>query len=72
MSEAYSRLSDKVLEALELALEQDDGQLAGILSQALEMTLTRSAGGAGFQERREYSERMGIAFNKVEKLRSQA
>lgn len=51
----YMRLSDLVVKAMRLALDQKDVAIADILSRALEMSLTRNAGGRGFIERREMS-----------------
>lgn len=53
---AYQRLSDLVVKAMRLALDQKDVAIADILSRALEMSLTRNAGGRDFIERREMSE----------------
>ena len=52
------RLSDRVISALELAVEQRDRQVADLLVQAMDMAMTRNAGGADFQERREFSDRL--------------
>jgi len=67
--EEYERLSDKVLDALDLALEQKDIHMAEVLSRALELALTRNAGGEGFEERREFSEAVESALTRFEKLR---
>lgn len=48
------RLSDRILTALELALEQKDLQIAELLNSALELSMTRNAGGGEFIERRDY------------------
>lgn len=48
------RISDRILWALEMALEQKDLELAEVLNKALEISMTRKAGGAEFNERREY------------------
>ena len=53
---AYQRLSDLVVKAMRLALDQKDVAIADILSRALEMSLTRNAGGRDFIERREMSD----------------
>ena len=65
----YERLSDKVLEALNLALEQDDATIADLLSRALEMAMTRNAGGKDFVERREFADDVEKALVKLDKLR---
>lgn len=54
MSDEKQRLSDHILEALEMAVSQKDKDISTALARALEMSLTRQAGGAGFEERREY------------------
>lgn len=48
------RISDRILWALELALEQKDLELSEALNKCLESSMTRSAGGSDFNERREY------------------
>lgn len=55
MSKAL-RLSDRIMDALELALEQEDVQVADLLNQAMELSMTRSSGGDEFIERRNYSD----------------
>ena len=42
------RLSDRILSALELSLDQNDLKIAEILTNALEMSMTRKAGGGEF------------------------
>ena len=39
------RLSDRILSALELALDQSDIKVAEILTKALELAMTRNSGG---------------------------
>ncbi len=68
----YRRLSDKILDALELSLEQEDTDMADLLSRALDLALTRSAGGKDFQERRDYSERIENALISLDALKKQA
>ncbi len=48
----YERLSDLIVEALQLAIRQKDVAIGDILSRALEMSLTRNAGIRDFVERR--------------------
>lgn len=48
------RLGDSILTALTLALEQKDAAIADLLGRALEMSLTRNAGGKDFTERRDF------------------
>lgn len=49
-----SRLSDRIFCALELAIEQGDLAVAENLLSALELSMTRTAGGGEFVERRNY------------------
>lgn len=68
----YFRLSDKVLEALQLALEQKDLAIAEFLTRALEMAMTRGAGGKGFTERREFSGEVEQALSRLDALKKEA
>lgn len=54
--ETYQRLSDHVLKALKIAVEQKDVALSKHLNEALELSMTRGSGGEGFTERREFSD----------------
>lgn len=63
------RLSDRVLFALDLALEQKDLIIADLLSNVLEVAMTRNAGGQKFIERREYPKEVEDAFQRLDKLR---
>ena len=65
----YERLSDYVLKALQVALKQKDLTIADILSNALEMSMTRGAGGKDFVERREFTDEVENAFTQLEALR---
>ena len=64
----HIRLSDKVLDALELSLSQGDIQISEQLVNALELSLTR-AGGKEFVERRHYPERVEKALDKFHLLK---
>lgn len=64
-----SRLSDRVLYALEGALEQEDLLIAEKLVQALDLSMTRGSGGNDFVERRGYPERIENALARFETLR---
>lgn len=66
---SYHRLSDKILTALELSLDQEDIAISDMLARALEMSMTRNAGGAGFTERREFSKEIEQALIRLENLR---
>ena len=63
------RLSDRILSALELALEQDDLKISEILTRALELSMTRNTGGGEFVERREYPPEIEKAMDKLYDLR---
>ena len=65
----YERLSDTVLKALQLALDQKDLTISDLLSRALEMAMTRGAGGKDFVERREFTEEVESTLNQLEALR---
>lgn len=63
------RLSDRVLFALNLALEQNDVVLAEMLASVLEVSITRNAGGSKFVERRNYPEEVVEAFSRLADLK---
>lgn len=67
----HVRLSDKILEALELCLEQEDMEVAEQLVNALELSMTRAAGGKTYIERREYPERVDAALTRYHDTRRQ-
>ncbi|MDY0009805.1 MAG: hypothetical protein RBS08_08865 [Bdellovibrionales bacterium] len=71
-SRSYQRLSDLILEALTLSLEQKDVVISDILSRALEMSITRNAGGRDFIERRDLSEGVEQALEKLYALKREA
>lgn len=64
-----TRLSDRILYALEMALEQGDAPIAETLVRAMEMSMTRNTGGGEFVERRDYPEAMERAMNRLNELR---
>ena len=64
------RLSDRILFALELALEQSDLETAEILTRALEMSVTRNSGGGEFVERREYPKAVDEILQKLRILKA--
>lgn len=49
-----ARLSDRILYALKLAIEQEDSKIADSLVSTLELAMTRNTGGGEFVERRDY------------------
>lgn len=69
---SYQRLSDLILEALHLALDQKDVVISDILSRALEMSITRNAGGRDFIERRDLSADVESALEKLHALKREA
>ena len=52
MALEYKRLSDRILFALELAVEQGDLNISEDLVAAMEKAITRATGGKDFTERR--------------------
>lgn len=63
------RLSDRILSALQLSLEQDDLKISELLTRALEMAMTRNTGGGEFVERRDYPPEIEEAMSKLYSLR---
>ena len=68
----FIRLSDRILSALELALEQDDLKIAELLTRAMEQSMTRNTGGGEFIERRDYPPEIEKAMDKLYELRDQS
>ena len=68
----FIRLSDRILSALELALEQDDLKIADLLTRAMEQAMTRNTGGGEFIERRDYPPEIEKAMDKLHSLRDQS
>lgn len=65
------RLSDRILSALELALEQKDIKVAEMLTKGLELAMTRNSGGGEFVERRDYPPEIEKAMDRLYDLRDQ-
>jgi hypothetical protein len=63
------RLSDRILSALELAVEQGDIKIAEHLTRAMEMSMTRNTGGGDFVERRDYPPEIERAMDKLHNLK---
>ncbi|MBX2834793.1 MAG: hypothetical protein KTR28_07460 [Micavibrio sp.] len=63
------RLSDRILSALQLALEQDDLKIAELLTSAMEQSMTRNTGGGEFIERRDYPPEIEDAMDKLYDMR---
>lgn len=68
----YFRLSDKILDALKLAVRQKDVAIGELLNRALEMAMTRGAGGRAFIERREFSDELEATMDAFEALRRES
>lgn len=66
------RLSDRILSALELALQQNDLKISELLVRALEMAMTRNTGGGEFVERRDYPPEIEKAMDKLYSLRDKS
>ncbi len=64
------RLSDRILFALELALEQKDLELSESLNNALELSMTRNTGGGEFIERRDYPKQIEDALVQLRALKA--
>ncbi|MAF98906.1 MAG: hypothetical protein CMH26_09745 [Micavibrio sp.] len=64
------RLSDRILSALQLSLEQEDLKIAELLTSAMEQSMTRNTGGGEFIERRDYPPEIEDAMDMLHKLRS--
>ena len=64
------RLSDRILSALQLSLEQEDLKIAELLTSAMEQSMTRNTGGGEFIERRAYPPEIEDAMDMLHKLRS--
>lgn len=64
-----TRLSDRIFFALQLANDQKDIQTATILVSALDMAMTRNAGGGEFVERRDYPESFIQELDRFQKLK---
>ena len=67
----FIRLSDRILSALELALEQNDLKISEMLTRALEQSMTRNTGGGEFIERRDYPPEIERAMDRLYSLRDQ-
>ena len=70
-NEEHARLSDLILKALNLSLDQKDLGIAEALTKALELAMTRNAGGGDFVERRSYPPEIESAMQRLSVLRGQ-
>lgn len=66
----HERLSDLILEALKLSLKQEDLPVSEALNKALELSMTRNSGGGEFIERRNYSQEVEAAMERLRALKS--
>jgi len=64
------RLSDRILSALELSLKQGDVKISELLTNALELAMTRNSGGGEFVERRDYPPEIEKAMDDLAALRA--
>lgn len=65
------RLSDRILYALELAIEQEDVSIAEALVRCLELAMTRNTGGGEFVERRDYPDDVKTAMDRLRDIKKQ-
>jgi hypothetical protein len=72
MALEYKRLSDRILFALELAVEQGDVTIAEHLVSAMEQSITRAAGGNDFTERRELAPEYEAVLSQYDELKKKA
>lgn len=68
----HIRISDRILFALDLALEQGDLAIAEELVKALDISMTRKSGGEDFIERRDYPKQIEDMMDRLESLRREA
>ncbi|MCB1556684.1 MAG: hypothetical protein KDJ15_05155 [Alphaproteobacteria bacterium] len=66
----HIRLSDRILFALDLALEQEDLSIAEDLLRALDLSMTRNTGGGEFIERRDYPSEIEEMMKRLDGLRA--
>ncbi|PCH98994.1 MAG: hypothetical protein COB76_06540 [Alphaproteobacteria bacterium] len=71
MALEYKRLSDRILFAFELSVEQGDIDISDALMKALDKAITRSAGGVEFSERRDLAPEYQAALSQYEELKAQ-
>ncbi len=72
LSKEQVRLSDKILSALQLSLDQDDVKISELLTKALELAMTRNTGGGEFIERRDYPPEIEAAMGILHDLRDKS
>ncbi len=64
-----ARLSDRIIYAIKLAIEQQDVKIADMLVAALEIAMTRNTGGGEFVERREYPAEFEKELDKLREIK---
>ncbi len=69
MDENMLRLSDRIIGALDLALEQKDVVVSEMLFSALDQALTRTAGGGEFVERRSYPDHVTALKHRLDTIK---
>ena len=67
----YIRLSDRILFALEMALDQKDVDISDNLVRALELAMTRNTGGGEFIERRDYPPEIDDALTRLQAIKDE-
>lgn len=67
----FIRVSDRILFALEMSLEQKDVELSESLAKALELAMTRNTGGGEFIERRDYPDEINDALDKLAAIKKE-
>lgn len=65
----FIRLSDRIVFALHMALDQEDVAIAEMLVRALELSMTRNTGGGEFIERRDYPREVEAALEKLSAMK---
>ena len=65
---AKIRLSDRILSALQLSVEQKDVDISELLKRALDLSMTRNSGGEDFVERRMYPEEIDAALQNLHSI----
>jgi len=66
----HMRLSDRIVFALDLALQQEDFETSQQLLGALDLAMTRNSGGGEFIERRDYPEEIEQALIKFHEIKN--
>lgn len=65
------RLSDLILQALQLSINQEDVAISDLLKQALDLSMTRNSGGSEFVERRVYPDEINEALQNLYSIRGE-